>query len=111
MQAAAPRRKMVPAWWISKCGARNGMPWRSTPPDLALGSGALSLNAEPSNGFGTGAAMAKEGDSPYAPAAAATLLFKNSRRLHQGRTLYGPVMTFSPLVLFSSEHAAVKLSC
>jgi len=40
------------------------MPWRSTPPDLALGSGALSLNAEPSNFSGTGAAMAKEGDSP-----------------------------------------------
>ena len=29
-------------------------------------------------------------------AATATLLFKNSRRLHQGRTLYGPVTRFLP---------------
>src|SRR5438105_4558978 len=88
------------------------MPWRSTPPDLALGSGALSLNAEPSNFSGTVAAMAKEGDSPEAPAATATLLCKNSRRLHHGRTRSGPVMTFlPPLALFSSEHATVKLSC
>jgi hypothetical protein len=48
----------------NRLGAIVGMPWRSTPPDLALGSGALSLNAEPSNFSGTGAAMAKEGDSP-----------------------------------------------
>src|SRR6266481_4736513 len=40
-------------------GARNGMPWRSTPPDLAFGSGALSLNPDPSNFSGTGAASAK----------------------------------------------------
>ena len=37
---------------------------RITPPGLGLGSGALSLNSEPSNFSGTGAAMAKEGDSP-----------------------------------------------
>src|SRR6516165_7606549 len=41
----------------NRLGAIVGMPWRSTPPDLALGSGALSLNAEPSNFSGTGAAM------------------------------------------------------
>jgi hypothetical protein len=45
-------------------GARSGMPWRSTPPDLAFGSGALSLNPDPSNFSGTGAASAKAGDSP-----------------------------------------------
>src|SRR6516164_11745673 len=87
------------------------MPWRSTPPDLALGSGALSLNAEPSNFSGTGAAMAKEGDNPSAPAATATLVFRNSRRLHDGQTVYGPVMTFLPLALFSSADTAVKLPC
>ena len=59
------------------------MPWRSTPPDLALGSGALSLKPKPSNFSGTGAALAKEGDSPQTPAAAATLLFRNSRRLQE----------------------------
>jgi hypothetical protein len=44
--------------------------------------------------------MAKEGDSPEAPAATATLLFKNSRRLHHGRTPYGLVMTFLPFGSF-----------
>jgi hypothetical protein len=44
--------------------------------------------------------MAKEGDSPEAPAATATLLFKNSRRLHHGRTPYGLVTTFLPFGSF-----------
>src|SRR6478672_12005343 len=106
MQAAAPRTKMVPAWWISKCGARSGMPWRSTPPDLALGSGALSLKAEPSNFSGSGAAKAKEGDSPKVPAAMAALLLKNLRRFHHGWRVFGSVMTFLPVVLFLYERHA-----
>jgi hypothetical protein len=31
---------------------------------FSMGSGALSLNAEPSNFSGTGAAMAREADNP-----------------------------------------------
>jgi hypothetical protein len=44
--------------------------------------------------------MAKEGDSPQALAATATLLFTNSRRLHHGRTLCGPDMIFLPFGSF-----------
>src|SRR5690349_14832155 len=88
------------------------MPWRSIPPDLALGSGALSLKAEPSNFSGTGAATAKEGNSRQAPAATATLLLRNSRRLHHGRTLYGSVMTFLPVGSFLYErHACPSGPC
>jgi adenylate cyclase len=54
----------ISVWPLLPPEIRSGMPWRSTPPDLAFGSGALSLNPDPSNFSGTGAARAKAGDSP-----------------------------------------------
>jgi hypothetical protein len=67
---------------------------------LALGSGALSLKADPSNFSGTGAAKAKEGYSPKVPAAMAALLLRNSRRLHHGWRVFVSVMTFLPVGSF-----------
>src|SRR6266566_989046 len=65
---------------MSKCGGRLGMPIRSTPPDLALGSGALSLNVAPSYLSGIGSASAGPKDNPQAPVARAAPL-RTSRRV------------------------------
>ena len=71
MQPWLPRLLIVPDWWKSKCGGRKVMAYFSTPPDLALGSGALSWNFEPSNSLGTPWARACHGmPNTVAPSAA-----------------------------------------
>jgi hypothetical protein len=71
MQPWLPRLLIVPDWWKSKCGGRMVMPYFRTPPDLGLGSGALSWNFEPSNSMGTPCARAGQGmPNAAAPSAA-----------------------------------------
>src|SRR6266436_6753422 len=106
--AMVPRLKMVPDWCRSKCGARLGMPTRSTPPDLGLGSGAASLNFKPSNSAGTAAAWLQREDSPQAPATrVAPPPLRTSRRVHHVRGNCAPLIKFL-LHLFGTEHGVVQ---
>src|SRR5882724_166729 len=83
---------------------------RSTPPDLALGSGALSLNPRPSNLSGISVASPRPDERLYAPATTAAPLLRKSRRVHHGWVKCGLLILSSPLNFFSGLGRCAPIS-
>src|SRR5215510_14673288 len=80
MAPCVPILDTVPDWCTSKCAGALRIPYRKTPPRLAVGSGACSLKSGAAHTWGVSPRTPRA--RPYIPSAEPATVLSNARRVH-----------------------------